>query len=123
MPVAEGGRTPCLARLARPGTGESSLEHCQQAHRPAVVTVAFAQHRGGREVEIDRICIATLFAYAGIAELLGLPLLYRCPMYWPGKGSVIRQPSRAVAEDIYGHTSDATTRAAIDRLTDALGLS
>ena len=35
----------------------------------------------------------------------------------PGYGSI------AFAGDIYGHTSDATTRAAVDGLTDALGLS
>lgn len=64
MPFAEGGQATCLARLARPGSGELSLEHCQQAHQLAVVTVAFAQHRGGQEVEIDRICIATLLTYA-----------------------------------------------------------
>jgi hypothetical protein len=64
MPFAEGGQATCLARLARPGSGELSLEHCQQAHQLAVVTVAFAQQRGGQEVEIDRICIATLLTYA-----------------------------------------------------------
>jgi integrase len=31
--------------------------------------------------------------------------------------------SIAITGDIYGHTSDVTTRAAIDRLSDALGLS
>ena len=30
---------------------------------------------------------------------------------------------RAITGDIYGHTSEATTRAAIDGLTNALGLS
>jgi hypothetical protein len=36
----------------------------------------------------------------------------------PGHSSSI-----AIRGDIYGHTSDATTRAAIDGLTNALGLS
>ena len=35
----------------------------------------------------------------------------------PGHSSI------AITGDIYGHTSDATTRAAIDGLSDALGLS
>jgi integrase len=30
--------------------------------------------------------------------------------------------SISITGDIYGHTSDATTRAAIDGLTDAIGL-
>ena len=41
--------------------------------------------------------------------------------FGPMIGAVMR--SIAIAGDIYGHTSDATTRAASDGLTDALGLS
>jgi integrase len=40
--------------------------------------------------------------------------VYRQP-YW-GHSSI------AVTGDIYGHTSDATTRAAVHGLTDALGI-
>jgi hypothetical protein len=38
-----------------------------------------------------------------------------------GETAAVR--SMAITEDIYGHTSDATTRAAIDGRSDALGLS
>jgi hypothetical protein len=100
MPIAEGGQTRGLPGWFRPGVGNLSLEHCQLAHRLAVVTVAFTQHRDGREVEIDRICKATLrhfpplpscsayFDYIGIrcTDLEGISYLSavtgcrRCPM-------------------------------------------
>jgi hypothetical protein len=96
MPVAEGGETPCLTRLARPGTGESSLEHCQQAHRLAVVTVAFAQHRGGprsrdrQNLHSDFVRIRRHHLVARLTYTISVPDV----LPWEG----ISQPSRAVAD-------------------------
>ena len=49
MTIADDGQTPCLPRLARPGSGDFSLQVCRQALRLAVLTIGFAQHADGQK--------------------------------------------------------------------------
>jgi hypothetical protein len=87
----------------RAGEGQAHLRRARRSAPPAdhqrrPATTFVRQHSGGNP-PVRRLRVQTI------------------------GGETAAVSSIAITGDIYGHTSDATTRAAIDGLSDALGLS